>query len=58
MSRKKHFIAILSIIALSFIIYGNSLNNGFVYDDHENIVTNDLIKDLSNIPKLINNRLL
>lgn len=54
MSRRKHFIAILSIIALSFIIYGNSLNNGFVYDDYDTIVNNTLIKDLLTIPKLIN----
>lgn len=37
----------------SLIIYGNSLNNGFVFDDELVIVNNDFIKDFKNLPKLV-----
>lgn len=43
---------ILFIIITSMIIYANTFNNGFVYDDQVTIVNNILIKNLGNISKL------
>lgn len=44
--------AILLIVIVSFAVYGNTLKNGFVYDDEFTIVNNTLIKSLYNLPKL------
>ena len=38
------------IVLLAFVIYGNSLENPFHYDDEHSIVDNLYIRDLSNIP--------
>ncbi len=38
------------IILLGFFIYGSSLHNSFVIDDHYQVVTNTLINSLVNIP--------
>jgi protein O-mannosyl-transferase len=35
-------------------VYGNSLFNGFVWDDHDIIIDNPVNRDLSNIPAIIN----
>src|SRR5215472_12209976 len=37
-------LAICSLIAITFIAYRNSLSNGFVWDDHEQIVLNPALK--------------
>lgn len=49
---KEHFQSLLIIVAVSFILYGYSVKNGFLYDDHDSIVNNTLIKDFTNLPYL------
>lgn len=44
----------LLIFVLSMALYTNTLNNGFVYDDAFTVVGNNLIKSISNIPRLFN----
>jgi tetratricopeptide (TPR) repeat protein len=39
------------LIAVTFAIYANSLNNGFVSDDDFQVLTNKLITDFGNVPK-------
>lgn len=51
-NRVQHVSAILFIVTLSAILYLNTLNNGFVYDDKYTVVNNVLIKDFSNLPSL------
>lgn len=40
---------ILIISLVGFAIYSNTFNSAFHYDDYQNIVNNDLIKNLSNL---------
>jgi len=42
-------LAILACTALPLIIYCNSLNTPFIFDDHGYIVSNDAIKNFSNV---------
>ena len=44
---------ILILVALSFIIYINTLFNGYVFDDFSVILENKLIRDFKNIPRFI-----
>lgn len=44
-------ILIISIVSLA--VYANTLRNGFVYDDAFTIVGNPFIRNLGNLPKLI-----
>lgn len=46
---RKYFPFIL-LFLIGFLIYFNSLSNGFVWDDEEQIVNNNVIRDLKNIP--------
>lgn len=48
---KKKNIAIWLIIIISFIIYGNTIKNEFVWDDRAFVVQDSEIKDLSNTGK-------
>ena len=41
---------ILSIVALTFIVYSNSFNNEFVVDDKPFVKNNKAIRSLNNIP--------
>ncbi len=42
----------LALAALTAAIYLNALGNGFVYDDHSQIVGNPWIKDIRYLPKI------
>lgn len=52
---KRHILPILLIATISIALYANTLKNGFVYDDEYTIVNNALIKDLHNLPILVQN---
>lgn len=51
---KIHIKYIVLIIVFGFVIYANSLNNSFIWEDHKHIENNDFIKDFSNLPDLFN----
>lgn len=40
------------IAAVVFVVYSNSLKNDFVYDDSSNIVENEFIRSLKNLPRI------
>jgi tetratricopeptide (TPR) repeat protein len=46
-------IALLIIIAVSALIYINTLSNGFVYDDDIQVLKNPWITDIRNIPEIL-----
>ena len=46
------FITIGLIIILGFVVYSNTLNNRFVWDDYSYAEGNAYIKNRSNIPKI------
>jgi len=41
------------LMGATFIVFANSINNGFVYDDTTQILQNQFIRDLSNAPKAL-----
>ena len=43
---------LLLIALVSFGVYFNALFNGFVYDDHSQVLKNTLIRDIRNIPEI------
>jgi protein O-mannosyl-transferase len=45
--------ALLLILLLGFLVYANSIPNGFVWDDEEQIVKNAIIQDLGNIGEIL-----
>jgi protein O-mannosyl-transferase len=47
------YLTIGALIVVVFIVYANSLNNDFVFDDKVIILENRLLRSLSNIPKLL-----
>lgn len=44
--------ALLVLLALSFLVYGNSLLNGFVHDDKPVVAENRLIRDPANLGRI------
>lgn len=52
--KKNNFIAVFSIIVSGFIVYGNSLNNGFVYDDALVVENNYFLTSWSNLRYFFN----
>jgi len=52
MQKNRSFLHLGLIVLFTFLVYANSLNNEFVYDDEPLIVKNDFIKDWKNLPKL------
>ncbi|NQT90058.1 MAG: tetratricopeptide repeat protein [Candidatus Omnitrophica bacterium] len=42
---------IILIILIGLVVYANSLNNGFVWDDYSLVVDNAYIRDVSSLPK-------
>jgi len=51
LSNIKPFYCYAIIAAVSFLVYYNSLNNDFVFDDDSVILSNTSIQNLSNIPR-------
>lgn len=49
---KKYFVFI--ILIFTFLIYINTIQNGFVYDDRYTILKNSYLKDIKNIKNLFN----
>lgn len=48
----RNIIALVVIFLLIFIVYKNTLNNDFVFDDNQQIVSNKWIKDSKYIPEI------
>ncbi len=46
------FLPVLIIAFVAFAVYANALQNGFIYDDHSQILKNHLIRDIRNIPEI------
>jgi hypothetical protein len=44
-------------LLISFAVYFNALSNDFVYDDTTQVLKNDWIKDVTNIPDIFSNSL-
>lgn len=42
----------LSLVAAVFLVYGNTLGNGFVIDDRAFVEQNPVIRDLANVPRM------
>lgn len=51
-SRKPLIYRLVFITVLLLAVYGNTLNHGFVWDDHDIIVGNPQLENLGNIPSL------
>jgi tetratricopeptide (TPR) repeat protein len=51
-------IPVAIIIIVAFAVYFNSLSNFFVYDDSSQILQNELIRNISNIPKIFTSSVL
>jgi hypothetical protein len=49
---RKNVIIILTIIVLGFMVYVNSFQNQFLFDDIDQIVSNSAIKSFLNIPQV------
>jgi tetratricopeptide (TPR) repeat protein len=47
-----HLLPIMIIAVVSFAVYANALGNGFIYDDHSQILKNHLIRDIRNVPEI------
>lgn len=47
------YLTIGGLVVIVFLIYANSLNNDFVFDDKVIILENRLLRSLSNIPRLL-----
>jgi hypothetical protein len=45
-----HYYSIISISTFAIILYFNSLNNAFLFDDIPNITQNPYIRNLEDIP--------
>lgn len=51
LSRKHILVVILTSIAISFLLYGNTIRGGFVYDD-DFITSRPELRSASYLPKL------
>ena len=51
--RREHFVIVLLIVLIGVVIYANSLNSPFVYDDIGYVVENVNLKKLSRLPELL-----
>lgn len=48
----RHVAIGLSLIVAVFLVYGNTLSNGFVIDDRAFVEQNPIIRDLGNLPRM------
>jgi tetratricopeptide (TPR) repeat protein len=49
------WIAIAALVLAVGLVYGNSFNNGFHFDDYHTVVNNPAIRSLKNIPRFFTN---
>jgi protein O-mannosyl-transferase len=56
--QKKKTTLLGCLLLLAFVIYSNSLTNGFVYDDHSEIEHNPYVHSLQNVGKLLSTSVL
>ena len=52
LKKYKLFFCVLFLIAICFLFYHGTFNNGFVYDDVEQIIANPWIRNFKNIPEI------
>lgn len=52
LNMKQHILPILLLVTISLALYTNTLNNGFLLDDHDTVLNSTIIKDIHNFPKL------
>ncbi len=52
---KEYKFQILIVIATSAIVYLNTLGNGFVWDDSDQVLGNPWIRDIKSLPKIFAN---
>jgi len=50
---KENYKLLLVLAVLVVIFYGNTLKNGFIYDDYQQIVENEYIQSLKYLPKVV-----
>ncbi|NQT46811.1 MAG: tetratricopeptide repeat protein [Candidatus Omnitrophica bacterium] len=57
-NKKNIVLSLALIVVLGFLVYGNSLQNGFIWDDEKHVRNNDYIKNLNSVPKMFTTDLL
>jgi hypothetical protein len=55
---KTKFFIIVAIVILGFVVYGNSFNNEFVYDDEDHVIKNTVIRSFKNLPLVFQHNLI
>ena len=50
---KKEYLALVILTLLVIVFYGNTLENGFIYDDSQQVIDNIYIRSLKFLPKVI-----
>ncbi len=52
-NEKNNWVSLGVLAVVVFVVFGNALFNGFVYDDHYLIKDNEFIRDFSNLPEIL-----
>ncbi len=52
-NKRETILQVILIIALGFVVYGNSIKGKFIWDDYGLVKGNEYIKNWSNLPKII-----
>jgi hypothetical protein len=51
--KTKDYFAFIALAVLVILFYGNTLRNGFIYDDFQQVVENDYVHSLKYLPKVV-----
>jgi len=51
--KQRMYVVFGFFVVLSFLFYGNTLQNGFVYDDHQVVANNPYIQSFGYLPKVV-----